>query len=141
MNLTMFRETSTEGATLSRMLEGGDFLCDVLEDVVREVPGESVESWKVFGVTAIPSGTYRITFETSNRFGPNTLTVNDVDGFSGVRCHAGNYAKDTEGCLLFGERDSDCTVTHSRVTLEKMKNRIKDAMGMGEEIWLEIVPA
>lgn len=142
MNLYLHREPSRDGATLGRLFNGTEFVCDVLEDVVREVEGQPVSSWKVHGKTAIPAGVYDITMETSPRFGPNTITINHVDGFVGVRGHAGNYAKDTEGCLLFGIRNSSCTISNSRLTLAQVKELINIAIvERGEDVTLEILPA
>lgn len=85
----------------------GEFFCFTLEDVVREQVGKPVEEWKVKGVTAIPRGTYKVTLEESPKFGPDTMTINDVPGFSNIRIHSGNTEKDTEGCLILGYRTSD----------------------------------
>lgn len=122
--LTMLREPSVNGATLSKLFLGADFICDILEDEVREIPGRTVEQWKQWGKTAIPSGVYKIGLEHSNRFGPDTLTVFNVPGFQGVRIHAGNTQADTEGCLLPGTRNSNCTVANSRDALSKLRTML-----------------
>lgn len=75
-------------------------LCWTLEDVVREITGQSVESWKIHGETAIPRGTYRVIVDHSRRFGRDLPHILDVPGFEGVRIHGGNTAVDTEGCIL-----------------------------------------
>ena len=78
------------------------FLCFVLEDVVRPV------GVKVPGRTAIPAGTYPISFEKSPRLsalkGRDLFTprLHNVPGFEGVLIHVGNYDQDTDGCLLPG---------------------------------------
>ncbi|MGE0329682.1 MAG: DUF5675 family protein [Ramlibacter sp.] len=102
MNLTLQRTHAIDGRTFGVLLADGRFVCWTLEDAVREVPGQPVAVWKVKGATAIPAGAYRVTLENSPRFGPDTLTVNDVPGFTGVRMHAGNTEADTEGCPLLG---------------------------------------
>ena len=52
MNVVFFmqREPSVLGATLSKVYLDGSHLFDVVEDVVREVPGQPVASWKIYGV-------------------------------------------------------------------------------------------
>lgn len=92
IHFTMLREPSQGGATLSKLFLGLDFLCDVLEDEVREIPGKPVSEWKIKGHTAIPAGTYEIEARQSGHFGPDTLTLLDVPGFQYIRIHAGNYA-------------------------------------------------
>ena len=138
MMLTVFREKSTQGATLSRLFNGLDFICDVLEDEVREVPGKPVEFWKIPGTTAIPYGIYKVTLESSQRFGPDTITLNDVPGFKYIRGHAGNTSKDTEGCLLFGTRNSSYTVRDSRIALQKVKALIKAEIVKGKPVSINI---
>lgn len=138
MILHMDREASKNGATLSRLYADGVFVCDVLEDEVREVTGQPVAAWKKWGVTAIPAGTYPIRFETSNRFGPQTLTVKDVEGFEGIRIHGGNTSANTEGCLLPGTRNSNCTVASSQAALSKLKDIVLGAFYNGEDVTLTI---
>lgn len=75
-------------------------LCWSLEDVVREVPGQPVASWKIHGKTAIPRGRYRVIVDHSEHFGKDLPHLLDVPGFDGVRIHGGNTAADTEGCVL-----------------------------------------
>lgn len=138
MYLTMFREPSKNGATLSKLFNGLTFLMDVLEDEVREEKGVPVADWKEKGRTAIPAGKYQITLENSSRFGPDTMTVNDVDGFEYIRIHAGNTQFDTEGCLLVGQRNSDSTVAMSRINLIKLKDIVVPAIKSGDEVYIEI---
>lgn len=130
MNLLLEREPSDGQRTFGRLLIDGQFLCHTLEDVVREV--------KIKGETAIPAGTYRVTMEHSPRFGPNTLTVRDVPGFTGVRIHAGNTEADTEGCPLVGLTRSDEGIGQSRAALGDLKTEIAAALQAGEDVWLEI---
>lgn len=141
MHLTMFREPSVNGATLSKLFNGLDFVCDVLEDEVREIHGLPVAEWKVPGQTAIPAGTYEVDVCYSQRFGPNTLTLLDVPGYSSIRIHAGNTDEDTEGCLLVGVRLGKDAITMSRATLLKIKDLILPAIGRGEKVTIEIINA
>ena len=78
------------------------FFCFTLEDKVREEYGVPVEKWKVHGETAIPKGIYEVTLEDSPKFGPETITLNNVPGFDYIRIHSGNSPTDTEGCIIVG---------------------------------------
>lgn len=124
MFLTVEREPSKNGATLGKLYINGSFFCDTLEDEIREIPGIDVAKWKQYGKTAIPSGIYEVTLEPSQKFGPDTMTVNGVHGFDYIRIHAGNSDEDTHGCLLVGVRNSDSTIAQSRLTLSALKQRV-----------------
>ena len=137
MKLLVQREPTKAKATLGRLLIDGVFECDTLEDAVREVKGRPVAEWKIYGETAIPEGVYRVTFENSARFGPDTLTVNAVPGFEGIRIHAGNTDKDTHGCLLLGTRSAPDFVGNSRAALAKLKAKVAEAIKRGETVEIE----
>lgn len=131
--------------TVSDAPPGRTLLCYTLEDAIREIAGVPVEQWKVAGETAIPAGRYRLTFEDSPRFGPDTLTVNDVPGFTGIRIHAGNDDADTHGCLLVGsaiQRDpagDGGNVLHSVVALRVLQATVQAAIEDGLEVWITYV--
>lgn len=140
MKLLVIREPSKGDASLGFLYINGVFECDTLEDVIREVEGRPIVEWKIAGDTAIPQGTYKVTFENSARFGPRTLTVNDVPGFDGIRIHAGNTDKDTHGCLLVGTRDVMRDVDfigNSREALAKLKEKVSMAIKAGETVEIE----
>lgn len=141
MKFVMQRGQSKHGVTLSRLTLDGAFICDVLEDEVREVPDQPVAQWKVHGKTAIPAGTYEIAAEDSPRFGPDTLTLLRVPGFKYIRIHGGNSAEDTEGCLLPGLRMSDTRVASSRAALARIKELVLPALQKGTHVSIEIKAA
>jgi hypothetical protein len=87
-----------------------------LEDAVREIVGQPVASWKLPGVTAIPTGRYRLIVDHSQRFNKDMPHVLNVPGFDGVRIHGGNCAGDTEGCPLVGYSASILAGTVSQST-------------------------
>lgn len=107
LNLNVIRQPSSTKATpgelwVSNDADGADWkhFAYTLEDVVREVAGQPVASWKVPGQTAIPRGAYIVTLDFSNRFQKIMPHILDVPGFGGVRFHGGNTDADTEGCIL-----------------------------------------
>jgi predicted ThiF/HesA family dinucleotide-utilizing enzyme len=137
MELQVTREASKNDATLGRLYVDGVAECDTLEDVIREVSGQPVSTWKIAEKTAIPVGRYLITFVDSPRFGPNTLSVNGVEGFEDIRIHAGNTAEDTHGCLLVGKRTSDSFISQSKDCLIALKIKLLAAKQRGEVIHIE----
>ncbi len=144
MELFLKRFPSKHEATLGEVFLDGIHLCYTLEDQVREVFGQPVEKWKQFGVTAIPVGRYEITLEKSSRFGDDTITLNNVRGYDSIRGHAGNYAGDTEGCLLIGlkikpDAPDGLELLGSKDALAIVKMKIKSALLTGAQVWITIL--
>lgn len=106
--------------TIGKLYIDNQYFCDTLEDAVRK-DGE-----KVYGKTAIPSGMYRVKKTYSPRFKKVLPEILKVPGFSGVRIHAGNTAKDTEGCVLLGLNKTKGAVINSQNAVAFFMDRIKD---------------
>jgi len=140
VKLTLQRNPSVGGATIGTLYIDGAWVAHTLEDEVREIPGQPVADWKIHGKTAIPAGEYVVTMENSGRFGPDTLTLNDVPGFQYIRMHAGNTSDDTEGCILLGLRATECTLVGgtSRPALALVKEDVARAIGKGEKVTISI---
>jgi hypothetical protein len=140
MELTLQRRKSSAHCTVGELLADGVFQCFTLEDVVREVPGRPVVEWKVHGKTAIPSGRYRVELENSPRFGPDTLTIARVEGFSCIRVHAGNTDEDTDGCVLVGDQVEQERIVYgsSRSALADLRDLLVPRLKRGEEVWISI---
>lgn len=51
--------------------------------------------------------------------------INNVKGYSGIRIHSGNTAKDTEGCLLVGKNTVVGRLTDSRNTFNALFKRLQ----------------
>lgn len=124
MELLLTRTHKLPQATTGILSNGGQFLCFICEDTVRE-PGV-----KVPGATAIPTGRYEIAVTFSARFQKPLPLLLNVPNFEGVRIHPGNTAADTEGCLLPGKyRDVNAgTVSLSVAAFTELFDRIKTAL-------------
>lgn len=120
------------GKTFGRLLIDGKQVCDVLEDCDRslrqDMPTDEIAKRKVPGFTAIPHGRYRVDFAYSPRFERDMMTIHDVPGFVGVRIHAGNTERDTEGCPLLGVRNGEI-LKNSRKTVEHVEDMLRQAGG------------
>jgi hypothetical protein len=141
MKIVVQREPTRLGATLGKLSIEGKFVCDSLEDEIRDVEGQPVSVWKVMGITCIPNGIYPVTLEHSVRFGPDTMTINDVPGFSYIRIHPGNGIENTDGCLLLGMRTKVHTLLggSSRPAVQYLKNEVRAAILRGEQVTIEIL--
>jgi hypothetical protein len=95
MKLELKRFEFGDTFTIGKFYIDGIYHCYSLEDKIRE-------GKKVNGQTAIPNGTYDVIVDVSTRFGKPLPHILNVPNFTGVRIHAGNTSKDTEGCILLG---------------------------------------
>ncbi len=138
MELKVTREPSCFGATLGTLYVDTVRECFTLEDEVREIAGQPVETWKVKSETAIPRGRYKVVIDHSTRFNRDMPHVLDVPGFTGVRIHSGNTAEDTEGGILVGQVKTDCTVLNSRAAFAELFVKLQAAVAAAQEIWITV---
>lgn len=137
MEMKLVRRWSSPNSTIGELsiatAAGDGFECFTLEDVVRPA-GE-----KVPGKTAIPEGRYRVTLEPSPKFhGAIRPRLHDVPNFTGILIHAGNTAKDSEGCILVGrKRDADF-IRESKLALKELQDKLDRADAAGEPITITI---
>ena len=124
----------TERSTIGTLFVDGVRECVTLEDRVR-APGI-----KVAGETAIPAGTYRLTFEFSPRLKRETPRLQDVPGFTGVLIHAGNAPEDSEGCILVGRvvGPGPDRISESRLARDALEAKIRDALARGEAVAIRV---
>jgi len=131
-------------------LEGAAYLCDTLEppvleqkttvskDAVLRSPAKLASLKPV----AIPEGRYAVVITWSPRFKmwlPLLLGERDFNTlWQGIRIHAGNTVKDTQGCILVGENKEVGKVLNSRKWLYELKQKIVEAKDRGAPVWLTI---
>jgi hypothetical protein len=124
MKILLKRLHKTSNSTIGELSINGKFECYTLEDVERES--------KIYGKTAIPKGTYEIVMTMSNRFKVVLPLLLNVPNFEGVRIHAGNSAKDTEGCILLGQNRNIDFIGNSKMTLVKFVQKLKTGLNNGK---------
>ena len=111
------------------------YFCDTLEPTWRDYEHGA---YKVKGRSAIPEGRYAVVISYSPRFKQWLPILLGVPKFEGIRIHAGNTAKDTEGCILVGQNREVGKVLDSRKWLYELKQKIVEAKDKGEAVWLTI---
>jgi len=111
------------------------YFCDTLEPTWRDYEHGA---YKVKGRSAIPEGRYAVVISYSPRFKQWLPILLGVPKFEGIRIHAGNTAKDTEGCILVGQNREVGKVLDSRKWLYELKQKIVEAKDRGEAVWITI---
>lgn len=142
MDIKVVRIARKANYTIGKMYINGVYFCDTLEDTDRGITSSTSEAEiakiKVYGKTAIPTGTYKVSWTMSSRFKKMMPLVEGVKGFSGIRIHSGNKPEDTLGCILCGYNKVVGQVVDSRVTCERLYARIKGAIKANERITLTV---
>ena len=138
MKLEVLREPSTAQSTPGSLFVDGVLECVTLEDVVREIPGQPVEDWKIMDATAIPVGTYDVVITRSQRFKRDLPLLLAVPGFEGIRIHPGNTAADTSGCILVGQTRSADFIGSSRIAFAALFEKIRVALDAEQPVRITI---
>lgn len=139
MNLKLVRNAVKDGFVEGKLYVDNVFECYTVEDTDRHLEAGGT---KVQNVTAIPKGEYKVVMTASKRFKKTLPEVLNVPGFTGVRIHAGNSSKDTEGCIIVGSVNTkmdDDWVGGSVVALGRLMPKLNKAFKAKEPITLEVV--
>lgn len=142
-------------ATLGSLSIGARNFGWVVEDedrgLVSTMTDEQIAGIKVKADTAIPIGTYRVSFTYSpkyaevmrSRYGRedgHMPLLHDVPGFRGIRIHSGNDESHTAGCLLPGLDVDEVNhrVGRSRDACRELYSILEQAEAEGREVWIAI---
>ena len=129
MEILVKRIAKKETYTIGKMYIDGKYFCDTLEDKDRglsqSMTEEEIRKRKGHGLTAIPTGAYKVIVNYSERFGKLMPLLLDVKGYAGVRIHSGNTPSDTLGCILVGRNTAKGMVTESRKTFLRLMETLK----------------
>lgn len=144
MELLLKRKFKGGNYTIGDLYVDGRLFCNTIEDVTRPLParcpdtsrGESCTcKEKVYAMTAIPAGTYRITFEYSPKYKRRMPYLHDVPHFLGILIHWGNTEKDSAGCIIVGKNTVKGKVLESKATFQQLYALIEKE----KEITIQIV--
>ena len=139
MKLLLKRIAKMEKYTIGKLYIDGKYFSDTLEDTDRNLTStmskDEIVKMKVYGKTAIPTGTYVVDMNTvSSKFGKRSWAqpyegkvprLQDVPGYEGVLIHPGNTADDTSGCILVGRNKVKGQVVESQNTFHSLMNILK----------------
>ncbi len=140
LEVIAFKKTAT--TVISRLYIDGHFECFILEDTDRglkkTMSAAEILAIKVPKLTAIPEGMYEVDITYSNRFGKDMPLVTNVPGYEGIRIHPGNYAVNTDGCLLPGTGTIPDRVTNSVIAFQALFQKLIPGVKNGT-VTLEII--
>lgn len=139
--------------TIGRLYVNGKYVSDTIEDKDRgltdDMPLELIKTKKVYGETAIPTGTYKLDMNTvspkfkdrswAKPYGGKVPRLLNVKGFDGILVHPLNKASESWGCVGVGKNTIVGMVTDSTNTFKKlMDNYLIPAKKRGENITITI---
>ncbi len=141
MEILLKRIAKLQTYTIGKLYINGEYVCDSLEDKDRSLTQDmelsDIKSKKVYGETAIPTGTYEVTMNVvspkfKNRswakpWGGKLPRLINVPGFDGVLIHVGNKASDSLGCILVGQNKVKGQVINSTTTFNKVMQILTNA--------------
>ena len=139
MLLTVKRTNFTEESTIGELFIDGKFFCYTLEDKDRGLTDSmslaEIKLRKIFGVTCIPYGKYKVVLSMSPKFGKILPEIQGVKGYSGIRIHTGNTAKNSLGCLLVGKKKAFNQIFESTAAMRELMLLLDKA----NDVWIEFV--
>ena len=129
--------------TIGRVYIDGIFFSNSLEDTDRGLDDsmtvEEIQSKKIYGKTAIPTGRYEVIYTYSPRFRRHLPRLQNVKGFIGILIHPLNKPEETEGCIGVGLNSIKGMLTNSRWYSGALNKRVDKAIRMGKKVFIEIV--
>ena len=141
MELELKRIAKRDTYTIGRLSIDGQRFCDTLEDTDRGLDQKMslavLKARKRKGITAIPTGRYKVTLGVKSPKYSKRPAYNFCEGYvprlinvpayEGVLIHIGNYPQDTEGCILVGRNTKVGAVLDSTETFKQLYAILKKA--------------
>ena len=128
MKLKVIREVKNDVCTIGSLFLNGEFFCYTLEDKDRGLKQSDsllfINTKKIFGLTAIPSGLYKLIVNQSPKFKRMLPRILDIKGFNGVLLHRGNTADHSLGCILVGYKKGENSIFESTKAETDLVNRL-----------------
>lgn len=152
MNIVIDRKWKKDTYTIGNLYINGVLFSNTLEDKDRGLTSsmtlEEISKKKIYGQTAIPTGTYEVKMTYSNRLHSRAYAKKydgklpeliNVKGYEGVRIHPFNKAQETLGCLSVGKNNIKGAVTNATAYFYMLvDNYILPAIKRGEKITITI---
>lgn len=134
MELMQVRRWQADGkATIGQFFINGSQYCHCLEPALTNPVNE--------GHPRIPAGRYPVGLRNSPHFGPDTPEILKVPGRSDILIHAGNFPKDSLGCLIVGLKytPGEWEVHESKEARDHIYAEIRRAVHEAEDVWIDVI--
>lgn len=140
--ITVVRRYFADTYTIGTLYVEGKRYCDTLEDTDRgltsDMPLDTIKAVKVYGQTAIPYGTYKVSVQYWAKHKINVPYLHDVPGFSGILIHNGGSDADTIGCILVGKNTAKGRLSGGSPYMHGLTNLVSDAVRAGRPVRIVI---
>lgn len=119
------------------LTKGIMFVDDIFYGYTLE-PEMKMPSEQSYVNRCISTGTYQARYEYSVRFKEYLIELKRVPNHDEIKIHAGNYRKDTRGCILIGKDSGGNCVLRSKAALAAVNVRAYWAAKKHEKIDVNI---
>lgn len=152
MELLLNRRWKKDTYTIGEMFVNGVKFSETCEDKDRGLK-DSMSEWeikskKIYGKTAIPTGTYELKMTYSPKFanrpfakkyGGKVVEIMNVKGYQGARIHPFNTAEESLGCIAVGRNLEKGKVLQSTIYYTKLlETYLLPAFKKGEKVTITI---
>lgn len=141
MKLLLKRIAKKPKYTIGKMYIDGVYFADTIEDCDRGLDQsmslDEIKSKKIYGETAIPTGTYEVSMKIispkfKNRswakpYGGRVPRLLNVPGYEGILIHPFNTADESYGCVAVGENKVVGKVINSTAYYNKLVAKLDKA--------------
>lgn len=135
LRIEVVRLYPRDGYVIGKMYIDGQYFCDTLEDTDRgltsDMPLDEIMRIKVYGQTAIPTGTYKVSVQYWAKHKINVPYLHDVPGYTGILIHSGSSNADTLGCILVGKNTAKGRLSGGSPFMRGLTLRCADAIRAG----------
>jgi len=145
MELILIRKHFTEKYTIGNLYDQQRFICNTLEDRVRDLHDinhdgdfDDEAEGKIYGKTAIPEGRYKVINSFSKGLKRRLPILLAVPGFSGIRIHGGKNETWTQGCILVGMNEIKGALVNYAYYETLILNLIQEHADKGEKNYITI---
>lgn len=153
LELSLNRRYKKSLYTIGKLSVAGVYFCDTLEDrdrgLTQSMSSIEIYKKKIYGLTAIPTGRYRVLMDVvspkfrnkvwAKPYGGKIPRLEGVPGFDGILIHPLNTASESYGCIGVGENRVVAKILDSQYWFKKLMDEVLlPAHKRGEEIWITI---